>query len=81
MILDEQGHNQGMTDTMRNKFIPMTSITSGEGCSIVSDLYYLPVQIVNVIFVGHRSQWVLVDAGMPHSAEMICSEAEKRFGE
>jgi glyoxylase-like metal-dependent hydrolase (beta-lactamase superfamily II) len=79
--MDEQGHNEEMSDTMADQWIPMTSIASGKSQSVLPDLHYLTVQIVNVIFVGDPSGWVLVDAGMPQSAEMICSEAEKRFGE
>ncbi len=71
-----------MTDNpMSNQFIPMTSITSGKGEEVTEDVYCLPVQIVNVCFVGTSAHWVLIDAGMPNSAEKIVAAAEKRFGE
>jgi hypothetical protein len=68
---------------MEDKFIPMTSITSGNGQAFLPDIYYLPIQIANVCFIGNRKElndWVLVDAGMPQSAETILSHAEEQFG-
>lgn len=73
-----------MEDSMEGKFIPVTSRTSGEGQEVVADVYCLPVQIVNVCFVGHPEEdqsWVLVDTGMPEAAEAIISTASNRFGE
>lgn len=66
---------------MKEPFIPVTSIASGIGQEVMPDLYYFPVQIVNVIFAGTHDEWVLIDAGMPNSADKIIDEAEKRFGE
>jgi glyoxylase-like metal-dependent hydrolase (beta-lactamase superfamily II) len=62
--------------------LPMTSLESGESHEIAPDILCLTVKIVNVCFVGlpERDGWVLVDAGMPGSAELIISEAERRFG-
>jgi glyoxylase-like metal-dependent hydrolase (beta-lactamase superfamily II) len=41
----------------------------------------LPVQIVNVCYIGDPgSDWVLIDAGMPGSAEKIIETADERFG-
>jgi hypothetical protein len=57
-----------MKDSMEDKFFPMTSITSGIGQVYLQDIYYLPIQVVNVCFIGNRdelNEWVLVDAGMP----------------
>ncbi|MGD8192353.1 MBL fold metallo-hydrolase [Brevibacillus ginsengisoli] len=68
---------------MNNLFMPITSITSGLGQEVRADLFCLPVQIVNVCFVGQPNQtkeWVLIDAGMPYSAEAIIGAAEERFG-
>ncbi|UFJ40271.1 MBL fold metallo-hydrolase [Brevibacillus humidisoli] len=68
-----------MTDTI----IPVTSTASGIGKEVAPDLYSLTVQIVNVCFVGHPQQadeWVLVDTGMPGSAERIVAVAAERFG-
>ena len=64
-----------------NKMIPMTSFASGTGQEIGPDVYYYTNQIVNVIFVGDKNNWVLIDAGMPKSAAEIISEAEDRFGQ
>ncbi|MDT0689003.1 MBL fold metallo-hydrolase [Salegentibacter sp. F188] len=65
-----------------DKFIPMTSFRSGKGSEIQSDIYYYTNQIVNVIMIGKpgSKDWVLVDAGMPHSGPEIEKVAENRFG-
>jgi glyoxylase-like metal-dependent hydrolase (beta-lactamase superfamily II) len=79
----ESKENSKMEDTMENKYIPMTSISSGIGQSVLPDIYYLPIQIVNIIFVGSTEDpdgWVLIDTGMPRSADRIVEAAEERFG-
>lgn len=73
-----------MENPMEHRFIPMTSVSSGVGVEVLPDVYCFPIQVVNVSFVGNHEQndgWVLVDAGMPGSADNIIREAEKRFGE
>lgn len=62
--------------------MPMTSISSGDVQIINEDIYCLSVQIVNVIFVGSPKddKWVLIDAGMPRSAEAIKNTAEEIYG-
>lgn len=65
-------------------FLPVTSIASGTGQLVMPDVYSYCNQIVNLFFVGERDSskgWVLVDAGMPHSAKEIIDEAERQFGE
>ncbi|GAA4716171.1 MBL fold metallo-hydrolase [Brevibacillus fulvus] len=64
------------------KFIPTTSIGSGTGVEALPDLYSYTVQIVNIQLVGdpRTTDFVLVDAGMPGSAEEIISVSENRFG-
>lgn len=64
------------------KYIPATSIGSGIGIELLPDIYCCTIQIVNIAFVGCPSQddFVLVDAGMPQSAEKIFAMAEDRFG-
>nr|WP_106783108.1 MBL fold metallo-hydrolase [Lysinibacillus timonensis] len=63
------------------KFIPATSVGSGVGIEVLPDLYSYTVQIVNIHFVGDsKDHFVLVDAGMPDSAEEIISVTEERFG-
>jgi glyoxylase-like metal-dependent hydrolase (beta-lactamase superfamily II) len=64
------------------KYIPATSIGSGVGVEILPDLYCHTVQIVNILLVGdpEKKDFVLVDAGMPDSANEIISVTEERFG-
>jgi len=71
------------TSSSTERFIPMTSMNSGEGIEIAPDLYSYTIQVVNVTFVGlpgNPDEWVLVDAGMPKSANVIIEAAEERFG-
>ncbi|WP_338473146.1 MBL fold metallo-hydrolase [Niallia sp. XMNu-256] len=64
------------------KFIPATSINNGLGIEVLPDLFAYTVQIVNFCLVGHPDQkdFVLVDAGMPGSAEEMIAVTEERFG-
>ncbi|MCQ6559773.1 MBL fold metallo-hydrolase [Paenibacillus mendelii] len=63
-------------------YLPITSINSGVGQEAASDLYCLTIQIVNITFIGQPDddEWILVDAGMPNSADTIIAAAEERFG-
>lgn len=63
-------------------FIPATSMQSGKGIEVSPDLYQHTIQIVNVIFYGkpNLEDFVLIDAGMPNSANEIISLSKKRFG-
>ncbi|WP_420832520.1 MBL fold metallo-hydrolase [Paenibacillus periandrae] len=70
-----------MDDTWADSYIPMTSVRSGMGEEVSTDLFCYTIQIVNIILVGTREEWVLVDTGMPQSAERIMEVVEKRFGE
>ncbi|MCR2822050.1 MBL fold metallo-hydrolase [Lederbergia panacisoli] len=65
------------------KFIPATSIGSGIGVEVLPDLYCHTIQIVNIIMVGKpgNNEFVLVDTGMPFSADEIISVVNNRFGE
>jgi len=66
------------------KYIPATSIASGSGIEVLPDLFQYTVQIVNIQLVGNPQSnegFVIVDAGMPKSADMIISAVESRFGE
>ena len=51
---------------------------------VLDDLAYLCTVMVNVYFVGpshaRDREWVLIDAGMPGSANRIARAAEARFG-
>ncbi|MFC4401645.1 MBL fold metallo-hydrolase [Gracilibacillus xinjiangensis] len=64
------------------KSIPATSISSGSGISVLPDLYCHTIQIVNIHLVGNPNSgdFILVDAGMPNSADEIISVTEERFG-
>ncbi|MGG3798694.1 MBL fold metallo-hydrolase [Metabacillus fastidiosus] len=65
------------------KFIPVTSVTSGMGMEVSRDVYCYAIQVVNICYVGSAVQngdFVLIDAGMPGSAETIIAETENRFG-
>ncbi|MBT1707946.1 MBL fold metallo-hydrolase [Fulvivirgaceae bacterium PWU5] len=66
-----------------SKYIPMTSRASGVGRLVRDDVYYYTNQIVNIVLVGHpdNGHWVLVDAGMPKSAEEILKVCRERFGD
>lgn len=65
-----------------SSFIPMTSISSGRGVEVYKDLYCYTNQIVNVVMLGNpeAGDWILVDAGMPHTGKEIISVAQERFG-
>lgn len=63
-----------------NKFIPMTSVSSGKVRKAREDVFYYTNQIVNVIFIGAAEGWVLVDAGMPKCGEELRLVAEDIFG-
>ncbi|RYG74272.1 MBL fold metallo-hydrolase [Lentibacillus lipolyticus] len=75
--MDEEMHQ-----SEDSKVIPMTSVTSGSGEEVASDVYYYTNQIANLSFIGHpeEGKWVLVDAGLPESADEILETAEERFG-
>ncbi len=64
------------------KFIPATSIGSGVSVNVLPDLLNHTIQIVNIQLVGspNSKDFVLVDAGMPNSADEIIAVTEERFG-
>lgn len=66
-----------------HKYIPATSIESGNGKEVLPDLYSYTVQIANIVLVGHpnKKEFVLIDTGMPYSADKIISETKRRFGD
>ena len=64
-----------------SKVIPMTSFAAGKGTEVRDDVFYYTNQIVNLVMLGKPGgTWVLVDAGMPQSAETIIKVVEDRFG-
>lgn len=62
------------------KFIPATSVGSGMGVQVSPDVYCHTIQIVNIILVGDSKGFVLIDAGMPNSADEIIAVVEKQIG-
>jgi glyoxylase-like metal-dependent hydrolase (beta-lactamase superfamily II) len=69
-----------MENTFEHRTIPMTSVGSGKVYQMLPDLHVCTIQIVNVCFVGGTDGWVLVDAGMPNSADDIVSISGEVFG-
>ncbi|CAH1221503.1 putative metallo-hydrolase YflN [Paenibacillus allorhizoplanae] len=76
----EHTHNGDMKDTLADNYIPMTSIRSGVGEEVSHDLFCYTNQIVNISLVGTAEDWVLVDTGMPQSANHVLKIVEDRFG-
>lgn len=75
--MENELHGSSSTE----RFIPVTSVQSGEGIEVTPDLYSYTTQIVNVCFIGGKGdEFVLVDAGMPKSGQSIILEIENRFG-
>jgi len=73
--------NDCMKQSSDNKAIPMTSVNSGKEREVAPDVMYYTNQIVNLVMIGGaHGDWVLVDAGMPKSADKIIRVAEDRFG-
>ena len=64
-----------MKNPTENRFIPMTSVSSGKGREVKDDIFYYTNQIVNLITIGNprEGEWVLVDAGIS------CRETERRM--
>jgi glyoxylase-like metal-dependent hydrolase (beta-lactamase superfamily II) len=71
-----------MKQSADNKSIPMTSVSSGSGKEVCSDIFYYTNQIVNIVMIGdpELGEWFLVDAGMPNSGKEIMAVGEERFG-
>jgi glyoxylase-like metal-dependent hydrolase (beta-lactamase superfamily II) len=64
-------------------FLPMTSIGSGVGIAVLPDIYSYTDKIVNLVLVGNPNDledFVLIDTGMPKSADEIKEMVEERFG-
>ncbi|MBY0122067.1 MBL fold metallo-hydrolase [Bacillus sp. S/N-304-OC-R1] len=64
--------------------MPMTSVASGMFQFVAAGIQSYTVQIVNICFVtlsDAPGDWVLIDAGMPQSAEKIIGASEELNGE
>lgn len=82
--LEHSQSQNGMHDTMNDQFLPMFSLASGIGIQVLPDLFSYTNQIVNLCCVGNpegEEGWVLVDTGMPESANRIIEMVEEHFGE
>lgn len=76
--------HDGMKNPMDNKSLPLFSLTSDMAYQVLPDLYCYPNRIVNICCVENSKKtndWVLVDTGMPKSADSIIKAIEERFGE
>ncbi|SDM13583.1 MBL fold metallo-hydrolase [Sediminibacillus halophilus] len=70
-----------MENEFEDRLIPATSVASGVGKELITDLYCFPIQVVNMYFHGHPGdKWTIIDAGMPRSADKIIEAAENRYG-
>lgn len=72
---------QNQDSKFEGSFLPMTSIGSGMGVAVLSDVFCYTNQIVNLALVGNENEFVLVDAGMPKSADEIIEMIAEHFGE
>lgn len=75
--------NQDLKNNWDKTILPLTSLNSGDSIEVVSDVYCLCVQIVNVCFIRNstnQNEWVLIDSGMPKSEDLILKFIDEKFG-
>ena len=72
---------QNQDSKFEASFLPMTSIGNGMGVAVLPDVFCYTNQIVNLALVGNQNEFVLVDAGMPKSADEITEMITEHFGE
>jgi glyoxylase-like metal-dependent hydrolase (beta-lactamase superfamily II) len=75
---------RNLDNKFEETFSPLTSISNGVGIDVLPDLFCYTDQIVNLVLVGNPAEspeFVLIDAGMPKSAEEIIEMVQDRFGE
>lgn len=72
---------QNQDSKFEGSILPMTSIGSGMGLAVVPDVFCYTNQIVNLALVGNDKEFVIVDAGMPKSADEIISLIAEHYGE
>jgi glyoxylase-like metal-dependent hydrolase (beta-lactamase superfamily II) len=72
---------QNQDSKFEGSILPMTSIGSGMGLAVVPDVFCYTNQIVNLALVGNDKGFVIVDAGMPKSADEIISMISEHYGE
>lgn len=66
-----------------DSFLPVTSIGSGIGVEVTPDVYCYTNKIVNLCVIGNANEtneFILIDAGMPKSADAIKQMTDERFG-
>ena len=76
--MDKQQDNK-----FEGSFLPMTSVGSGVGISVLPDIFCYTNKIVNLCFIGDpegQKDYFLIDAGMPKNADEIMAAAEERYG-
>src|SRR5690625_7034605 len=62
------------------KFIRMTSVSSGSLRKVTDEVYYFTDQIANVVLVGKAADHrVLIDTGLPERVHAIRSAIHDRF--
>jgi glyoxylase-like metal-dependent hydrolase (beta-lactamase superfamily II) len=72
---------QNQDSKFEGSILPMTSIGSGMGMAVLPDVFCYTNQIVNLALVGNENEFVIVDAGMPKSADEIIGMIAEHFGE
>jgi glyoxylase-like metal-dependent hydrolase (beta-lactamase superfamily II) len=68
---------------MEDKLIPVTSVRAGQGEDLAPDVFMYTNQVVNLFFIeisNQENKWIMVDTGMPKSAETLKNVAEVRYG-
>lgn len=82
--MTEPNADREIENTLNHRYIPITSVKSGALQTVAERVSCLTIQVVNVCFIGNREPadgWVLVDAGMPDSADTIQQAVREQFGE
>jgi glyoxylase-like metal-dependent hydrolase (beta-lactamase superfamily II) len=72
---------QNQDSKFEGSILPMTSIGSGMGMAVLPDVFCYTNQIVNLALVGNENEFVIIDAGMPKSADEIIEMISEHFGE
>jgi glyoxylase-like metal-dependent hydrolase (beta-lactamase superfamily II) len=57
----------------------LAPLTRDSWRGLAPDVAALGVVLVNIVLVGTRAGWTLVDAGLPRTADYIRRAAEQRF--
>lgn len=79
--MDQLQNHLHESQTMKGKFVPMTSMASGLVQQVAEGVFACTIQIVNIALLQTNTGFVLVDTGTPESEEMIFEIIEEKFGE